>query len=70
VPALEPIFARFAAAGGDRALLLPILGVHPSYLQAAFDELAERFSTIERCFAEGLGLDEDAQDALRAAFLE
>jgi protein-tyrosine phosphatase len=69
VPALEPIFDQFEAAGGDRALLLPILGVHASYLQAAFDELDARYGTIERYFSEGLGLDRSAQDALRAEFL-
>jgi protein-tyrosine phosphatase len=37
VPSLKPIFAQFAAAGGDRALLLPILGVRASYIQTAFD---------------------------------
>jgi len=69
VLSLEPIFARFDAGGGDRALLRPILGVDASYLQAAFDELEQRFGTIERYFTFGLGLDHSVQDALRAEFL-
>ena len=70
VPALAPIFARFAAAGGDRDLLEPVLGVQASYLEASFAEMRDRFGTIEGYFADGLGIDAAAQAALRAAFLD
>jgi protein-tyrosine phosphatase len=69
VPALEPIFERFEAAGGDRAVLMPVLGVEASYLDASFHEMHDRFGTIEGYFAEGLGIDAAAQDALRGAFV-
>jgi protein-tyrosine phosphatase len=69
VPALEPLLQRFAAAGGDRAVLLPILGVEASYLDASFEEMQDRFGTIEGYFAEGLGIDAGGQDALRGTFL-
>jgi protein-tyrosine phosphatase len=39
-------------------------------LQAARDEMRPRFGTIEAYFRDGLGLDADAQQALRAAFVE
>ena len=69
VPALEPIFERFAAAGGDRAVLLPVLGVEAPYLDASFQEAHDRFGTIEAYFGDGLGIDASAQDALRGAFV-
>jgi protein-tyrosine phosphatase len=69
VPSLEPIFERFAAAGGDRALLEPVLGVRADYLEASFAEMHDRFGTIEGYFADGLGIDVVAQQALGDAFL-
>lgn len=69
VPALEPIFQRFEAAGGDREMLLPVLGVQASFLDASFQEMHDRFGTIEGYFADGLGIDADGQQALREAFV-
>jgi protein-tyrosine phosphatase len=69
VPALEPVFERFEAAGGDRTVLQPVLGVEASYLDASFQEMHDRFGTIEGYFADGLGIDARGQDELRGAFL-
>ncbi len=69
VPSLKPVFDEFAAAGGDPALLQPILGVDKVYLDTAFGRLEEVYGTVERYFDEGLGIDLDAQKALRARFL-
>ena len=69
LPALQPYFDRFAAAGGDAALLTPVLGVESRYLDAALDELRSRFGTIENYFAQGLGIDADGQRTLRAIFV-
>lgn len=66
LPALQPYLDRFAHAGGDPALLRPVLGVETAYLRTAFDEMRTRFGTIERYFSEGLGIDDDAQERLRA----
>jgi hypothetical protein len=57
VPALEPIFERFTAAGSDRAVLLPVLGELASCLEASFEELQRRFGTSEGYFADALGID-------------
>ena len=65
LPALEPYFDRFAAAGGDPALLRPVLGVEGD-LRAAFDEMQTRFGSIESYFSDGLGIDDDGQRAVRA----
>ena len=39
IPALEPIFTAFAAAGGDPAVLRPVLGVDRAYLERAFSAM-------------------------------
>jgi protein-tyrosine phosphatase len=70
LPALKPYFDRFASAGGDPALLTPVLGVEPAYLQAAFDEMHNRFGSIESYFTEGLGIDADDQQSLHAILVK
>lgn len=70
LPALEPVFDQFAAAGGDPALLMPVLGVRIEYLDAAWDEMRSRFGSVDGYFARGLGIDDAAQQALRAVLLE
>ena len=70
---LLPYYAKqiegFAAAGGDRAIPIAIFGVKREYLDAAFDEMTQNYGTIDKYFADGLGLDTEAQAALRALFL-
>ena len=68
LPALQPVFDRFEAAGGDPALLRPLLGVLPTYLEASLDEMRTRFGTIEDYFSDGLQIDRAAQTALRSTF--
>jgi protein-tyrosine phosphatase len=70
LPALQPVFDRFAAGGGDPDLLRPLLGVDAAYLDAALAEMRTRFASIEGYFADGLGIDAAGRDALRAAFLD
>ncbi|QEO14656.1 tyrosine-protein phosphatase [Agromyces intestinalis] len=70
LPALEPVFQQFEAAGGDRALLVTVLGVERDYLETAFDELHTRFGDIQGYFDEGLALEASVQQALRDALLE
>ena len=70
LPAERPLLDHFRALGGDPDLLRPVVGVAPEYLAAALDEMRRRFGTVEGYFAEGLKIDEGAQQALRAAFTE
>jgi protein-tyrosine phosphatase len=70
LPALKPVFEHFRAAGGDRRLLEPVLGVDADYLRAALDEVNQRFGSIETYFADGLGIDAGGQQRLRAALVE
>jgi protein-tyrosine phosphatase len=70
LPALQPVLDKFRAAGGDPDLLLPVLGVREAYLGAAFDAMRERFGSLERYLAHGLGVDASMQDRLREELTE
>jgi protein-tyrosine phosphatase len=70
MPRIRRSLDDFAAAGGDPEILLQVLGVREEYMRTAIDEMVSSFGTIERYFAEGLGIDDDRQLALRAAFVE
>jgi protein-tyrosine phosphatase len=65
-----PMIDAFAARGGQRDILTAVFGVRRRHLDAAFGEMARQFGTIERYFAEGLGLDEAVQGSLRELYLE
>ena len=69
IPALAPVFDGFAAAGGDPALLNPVLGVDEAYLAAAFDEVDRVHGSIGGYFTDGLGFGPDRQAVLRDRFL-
>lgn len=70
LPALQPYFDQFAAAGGDPELLRPVLGVETGYLRAAFDEMRTRFGTIENYFSDGLRINAADQETVRDILLE
>jgi protein-tyrosine phosphatase len=70
LPALQPVFDTYAASGGDPELLRPLLGVDASYLDAAVDEMRARYGTVESYFADGLHLNEGAQEQLKTLLLE
>ena len=70
LPALEPMFEKFEAAGGDRALITPVLGVQSSFLDAGIDEMEKRYSTIEGYFTDGLGFDAAWIDGVRKTYIE
>lgn len=57
-------FEQFTAAGGDRRLLEPVLGVDPEYLHAALDEMNQKFGSIEAYFTNGQRIGRDAQRQL------
>jgi len=70
LPAEKPLIEHFQAQGGDPDVLRPVVGVAPEYLEAALDEMRKEFGAIGGYFSEGLKIDEGAQKALRAAFVE
>ena len=70
VPAMQPVFDRFQAAGGDPDVLRPVIGVEQEYLEASLDEMRQRFGSLEGYVTEGLQLGPEVLDALRAAFVE
>lgn len=69
IPALQPVFDAFARAGGDPAILRPILGVDRGYLERAFATTETAYGSIGNYFAEGLGLGAADQEALRTRYL-
>jgi len=70
LPQLQPIFDRFAAAGGDPGVLRPVLGVESGYLAASLDEMKTRYGTVEHYFEAGLHLSAGDQQRLREALIE
>jgi len=69
LPQFKRTIDEFVAAGGDRDIAVAVFGVKPEYLQASFDEMHQRYGTIEKYFSEGLGIDIAGQQALRDRFL-
>jgi len=65
LPAYKEVIDGFVASGGDPAIPGAILGVKREYLDAAFDEMQTNYGTIEKYFAEGLGIDAAHQQAIR-----
>ncbi|MER7761354.1 tyrosine-protein phosphatase [Streptomyces sp. NPDC097619] len=64
--AFAPMIEGFTAAGGDPEIALALIGVYPSYLEAALDEAATRYGSLEKYVREGLGVPDEAVAALRA----
>lgn len=69
IPALQSIFDAFAQAGGDPAVLRPVLGVDRGYLERAFAAMEQQYGSIEAYLADGLGIDADQQQDLRDTYL-
>ncbi len=71
-PAMElfaPILDFFRDAGGDPDLLAPVFQVDADYLATAIAEMTELFGDIEGYFKDGLDLDREAIEAIRANLL-
>lgn len=69
LPALQTVLDKAETDGLDPDLLLPILGVRESYLEAADDEVDRLFGGFEHYLSEGLGLDAQAAETLRERFV-
>ena len=69
LPQFQHAIDSFTAGGGDRNIPVSIFGVKAEYLNASFDEMQKRYGTIEKYFAEGLGIDDSGQKALRDVFI-
>ncbi|TXS33021.1 tyrosine-protein phosphatase [Streptomyces sp. ms191] len=70
LPSLQPTIDQFASIGGDPELLQPVLGVRTEYLDAARDEMTNRYGTIDGYFSDGLRLDTATIDRLRSSLVE
>lgn len=70
IPALQPTFDAFEAAGGDPDLMRSVFSVRREYLQTSLDIVLGRHGSIEGYFQEDLGLDESTVQALRDRLVE
>ena len=68
-PLVEPMLDDFRDRGGDPELLRPVFDVRPAYLEAGLEQVRRSYGSIERYVANGLGVDEEQQRALRSAFV-
>lgn len=69
LPALQPLFDMASKNGIDPDMLEPVLGVRESYLNAALDEVASKYGTMEGYFTTALKLSDSTLDALRTRFV-
>jgi protein-tyrosine phosphatase len=60
----------FVAQGGERSVIEPIISARTVYLEAALDEVEQRYGSLEGYLRDGLGLEPETLEALRSAFLE
>ncbi|MEV7520757.1 tyrosine-protein phosphatase [Streptomyces sp. NPDC091371] len=67
--AFAPMIEGFTAAGGDPDIALALIGVFPSYLEAALDEVETRYGSMEKYVREGLGVSDETVEALRARLI-
>jgi len=65
VASFQPYIDRFAEAGGNPDLLVPVFCVEPQYLEAAFDQANIGYGSLEGYFREGLGLTDEHLASLR-----
>ncbi len=70
LPAYKKFIDAFVAKGGNPQIPSAVFGVKEAYLNASFDEMRQRYGTIENYFANGLGVDSVAQQSLRKRLLE
>lgn len=69
LPALAPIIEMLKGKGLRETFLDSVLGVEKVYLEKAFKAADEKFGSMEGYFTDGLQLDAETQDQLRAKFL-
>ncbi|MFJ6795635.1 tyrosine-protein phosphatase [Streptomyces sp. NPDC091268] len=63
--AFAPMIEGFTAAGGDPEIALALIGVFPSYLEAAMEAVGTRYGSMEKYVREGLGVPDGTVEALR-----
>ena len=70
LPALQPIFDRFEAAGGDPSILRPVLGVDAAYLAASLEAMRAAYDDIGTYFTRGLEIPPDTVRRLRESLID
>ncbi|MEU6661411.1 tyrosine-protein phosphatase [Streptomyces sp. NPDC046821] len=63
--AFASLVEGFTAQGGDPEIALALIGVRPSYLRAAQDEVTERYGDFATYVRDGLGVTDEAVERIR-----
>jgi protein-tyrosine phosphatase len=69
LPGYKKFIDAFVSKGGSPQIPIAVFGVKEAYLDASFDEVKQRYGSIENYFAKGLGIDSVAQQSLGRRFL-
>ena len=68
IESFAAVFDAFAEAGGDPTALVQLFAVTEDTWESK-DTVREHFGSLEGWFRDGLGLDDDVADRLRARLL-
>jgi protein-tyrosine phosphatase len=66
----SPMMDDYVSRGGRREVVERMFSARATFLASAFATVAQDHGSIEAYFSEGLGLEDDVLEALRASFLE
>ncbi|MFP3833863.1 tyrosine-protein phosphatase [Chryseobacterium sp. SIMBA_028] len=69
VPAYKKEIESFVSAGGEKNIILDILGVKKEYLDAAFTAVQNNYGSIENYFEKGLNIDKATQEKIKKNLL-
>jgi len=70
LPAYREVFEQFASAGGEPALLEPVIGVRPEYLRASLAAARNTYGSFDLYLANGLGVDRETLATLRSVLVD
>lgn len=69
IPAYKKQIDSFVAAGGEKNILIDVLGVKKEYLDASFSTVQKNYGSIENYFEKGLDIDKATQEKIKNILL-
>ena len=66
---IERLREKYGMEDLDTEAIMPVLEVHPEYLQAGFDAIDAEFASLEDYLDQALGVDEGKREVLRQRYL-
>ena len=67
---IDRLREKYSMENLDTEALLPVLEVHPAYLQAAFDAIDAEYASLEDYLERYLGVDSGRRELLRLRYLD